>query len=207
METQECMCLQWDGPKSAAGSPGLQGGIPSMEVLWGKGACCPEIGKVGRASLGCKVFCGPVLVSSFFFNSSTRFLQTSLWSKMRCCFFLKLDQLLSPLNTKIRSCPACSRKSLSSLINIPKHLLWNMPVVSYTGGPKGWPGYATAYPKRPTPAHPTSNRPAPSHERSRTAGKKTRLPSAPDSLTPPRESRAPVGLLRSISASRRRPAL
>ena len=35
METQECMCLQWDGPKSAAGSPGLQGGIPSMEVLWG----------------------------------------------------------------------------------------------------------------------------------------------------------------------------
>ncbi|KAG2653448.1 hypothetical protein PVAP13_1NG481019 [Panicum virgatum] len=30
---------------------------------------------------------------------------------------------------------------------------------------------------------PTSNRPAPSHERSRTAGKKTRLPSAPDSLT------------------------
>ena len=32
-----------------------------------------------------------------------------------------------------------------------------------TGGPKGWPGYAVAYPKRPTPAHSRAcNRPAPS---------------------------------------------
>ncbi|KAG2640463.1 hypothetical protein PVAP13_2KG357664 [Panicum virgatum] len=100
-------------------------------------------------------------------------------------------------------------------------------------GGGGWPGYAVAYPKRPTledriglrrvklplaarpSSHlsnradgrsskkkdtegrrclltapdsltrggPTSNRPAPSHERSRTAGKKTRLPSTPDSLS------------------------
>ena len=62
-----------------------------------------------------------------------------------------------------------------------RFLLGTFGLGAATGGPKGWPGYATAYPKQPTPAHPTSNRPAPSHERRHTAGKKTRLPSAPDS--------------------------
>ena len=76
-------------------------------------------------------------------------------------------------------------------------------------GPKGWPGYAVAYPKRPTPAHSRAcNQPAPSQpqqaEARRHSGKKreTRTPTPSRHHAPP--PRPPVRPW--LSSARRRPA-